>query len=76
MDISVRVSDLKVKLDELIKDDIDCVELSILDGELFDGIEIPKTLNFAAFDGTGGIVDYDDIEEVHVDAFYKFNRGE
>lgn len=47
------------------------VDVCILEGEE-DGEEvIPATLEFSGYDGEGGGLDYEGIEEVKVDAFYK-----
>jgi hypothetical protein len=65
--LTVKVEDLKKMVDELEKDKIEYVEISLLEGDE----DIPEYLNFNAFDGEGGGVDYGDIEHVEVDAFYK-----
>lgn len=69
-DITVKVSDLRSKVEELLKDNIQYVELTIFDEEEFDGMLIPKTLNFCGFDGEGGGIDFEDIEHIEVDPFY------
>lgn len=74
MAITVRVTDLLEKINELIKDGIEYVEVGILDEQEFDGEKIPASLHFEAYDGHGGGVDYEDIEEVKVSATYKFDN--
>ena len=71
--IDVKVSELKKMIDNLVKDRVDYVTLSILEEDEFAGEVIPKTLHFEAFDGSGGGVDYESIEEVVVDPFYKID---
>lgn len=69
--ITVKVSDLKSKIDELLKDGIEYVDLFILEAD--PDYEIPKTLSFNAYNGEGGGVDYEEVEHTEVDVFYKFN---
>lgn len=69
--INVKVSDLKKVLDELLADNVDYVEVSILEAEEFKGEIEPGTLHLISFDGFGGGTEYDPIEEVEVDVFYK-----
>lgn len=69
--INVKVKDLEKMVRELLADDIDYVEFSILESEEFDGDIIPASLHFSAYDGTGGGVDYDGVQEIEVDPFYK-----
>ena len=69
--INIKLTDLKNMVDELMKDGIEYVEVSILESEEFDGEVLPAELHFEAFDGTGGGIDYEGIEAVEVDPFYK-----
>lgn len=71
MAITVKVEDLKKLVEELIKDGIEYVDVDILEAEEFDGDIIPATLHFEAYDGTGGGIDYEGIEEVKISATYK-----
>lgn len=70
--ITIKVSDLKAMVDDLIKDKVDFVEITITEREVFGFDFIPATLHFCSYDGYGGGCDYDPIEEVQVNAFYKF----
>lgn len=71
--IDVKVSELKKMIDELVKDRVDYVTLSIFEEDEFVGEIFPKSLHFEAFDGHGGGVDYESIEEVVVDPYYKID---
>ncbi|PFM75256.1 hypothetical protein COJ46_22145 [Bacillus sp. AFS077874] len=73
MSITVKVSDLLKIATKLTKDDIEYVELAIIESELFEGDVLPATLNFDAYDGEGGGIDYESIEEVKISATYKFD---
>lgn len=73
MTITVKVSDLLKMANELKEDNIDFVEISILEEDEIKGEVIPATLHFSAYDGHGGGVDYEGIEEVKVSATYKFD---
>lgn len=75
MMITVRVKDLEKMVNELSADKVDYVEIFILEPDELDGEVIPATLHFEAYDGIGGGVDYEEIEAVEVDAFYKVNNG-
>lgn len=70
--ISIKVSDLKKMVDDLIKDEVEFVEVTILEREVFDFEFYPATLHFESYDGYGGGTIYDPIEEVRVNVFYKF----
>lgn len=71
--ITVKISDLQNKLNELIHDGNEYVDILILESEEFEGQVIPKTIHFCGYDGYGGGTDYDEIEHVEIDAFYKFD---
>jgi len=73
--IKVKVDDLRKKVDELLIDKVEYVELHIMDSFLLDdekGVYYPKCLSFDSVDGDGGCTDYEDVVEVDVDYFYKF----
>lgn len=72
--INIKLTDLKNMVDELIKDGVDYVEVSILESEEFDGEQLPATLHFSSYDGYGGGTDYDPIEEIEVNVFYKIEE--
>lgn len=70
--ITITVEELKRILDELMEDGAEYVDVTILEKAVMpDGEELPATLHFSSYDGHGGGVDYDPIEEVEVDAFYR-----
>ena len=70
--ITITVEELKRVLDELIEDDVEYVDVTILEKDVMpDGEELPATLHFSSYNGDGGGADYDPIEEVEVDAFYR-----
>ena len=69
--ITVKVKDLEEMVKELQADGIEYVGVSVLESEVFDGEVIPATLHFEGYDGTGGGIDYEGIEEVKIDACYK-----
>jgi hypothetical protein len=54
-------------------DNIEFVEISILEEDELEGEVIPATLHFSAYDGEGGGVDYEGIEELKISATYKFD---
>lgn len=70
--ISVKVSDLKKMVDDLIEDEVEFVEVTIIERQVFDFELLPATLHFESYDGYGCGTNYDPIEEVRVNAFYKF----
>lgn len=70
--ISVKVSDLKAMVDDLIEDEVEFVQVTILERQVFDFELLPATLHFQSYDGYGGGTDYDPIEEILVNVFYKF----
>ncbi|MFJ5717302.1 hypothetical protein [Neobacillus sp. NPDC093127] len=73
MAITVKVSELLKMANELNKDKIEYVEIEILEEQEFDGETIPAILHFDAYDGHGGGIDYNGIEEVKISATYKFD---
>lgn len=74
MTINIKVTDLKMMVDELIADKVDYVELMYLESEIFDDEVIPATLHFTSFDGYGGGCEYDPIEEIEVNVFYRLMK--
>lgn len=73
MNINIKVKDLEKIVQELLADNVDYVELVIFDEEKSGGDIIPAALHFHAYDGVGGIVDYDGFDILDVDPFYKQN---
>lgn len=72
--INIRVDELLKMAKELSEEGYEYVEVSILEADEFEGEIMPATLHFSAFDGKGGGVDFDSIEEVEVSATYKFEE--
>lgn len=70
--ISIKVSDLKAMVDDLIEDEVEFVQVTILERQVFDFELLPATLHFQSYDGYGGGTDYEPIEEILVNVFYKF----
>ncbi|CEG29781.1 hypothetical protein [Bacillus sp. B-jedd] len=73
MNITVKVSDLLKKVTELSKDNVDYVEISIFEEEEFLGERIPARISFEAYDGHGGGIDYENLDEVEISPHYKDN---
>ncbi|WP_113675820.1 hypothetical protein [Vallitalea guaymasensis] len=71
MEITVKITDLKNMVDQLIEDKIEYVDITYLEEDECDGDILPSSLHFDAYDGYGGGIDYDSIEHVKVDADYK-----
>lgn len=61
--ITVKVTDFKNMVDELIKDKADYVEVTILEAEEYLDEVVPKVLHFESY-GINGSFDYEGIEEV------------
>lgn len=72
--INLKLEDLIKMVNELVENEVDYVEISISESENFEGHVLPASLKIGAYDGFGGVVDYEGIEEVKVDAFYKFSE--
>lgn len=70
--ITVKVADLLKMVNDLHNDRIEFVDISILTGKVSDGVNIPTSLHFCAYDGEGGGIDYESIDEVKINAEYKF----
>ena len=67
--ITVKVSDLLEKAKELSADGYDYVDIEETEAD----DEFPKSLHFEAYDGNGGGVDFEEIDHIDVDPFYKFS---
>lgn len=74
-DVTVNVYELRKKVNQLIADGIKYVDITFIEGETFEGRVYPKSLNFDAYDGTGGGINYEGIDHKEVSGFYK-NEGE
>ncbi|MDF2557853.1 MAG: hypothetical protein K0R71_1681 [Bacillales bacterium] len=72
--ITVRVDELLKRAQELTKDGYEFVEVMIIEEE-YDDETLPSSLHFSAFDGFGGGVDYEAIDEIKISATYKFEEG-
>lgn len=72
MMINIKVSELKMMVDELIADKVDYVEVMFLESDIDDDEVIPATLHFISYDGFGGGCEYEPLEEIEVDVYYKF----
>jgi hypothetical protein len=70
--ITVKVADLLKMVNDLHNDEIEFVDISLLSGVVFDGVITPPSLHFCAYDGTGGGIDYESIDEVKISSDYKF----
>ncbi|MDF2605879.1 MAG: hypothetical protein K0S34_69 [Bacillales bacterium] len=73
MQITVKVSDILKKAKELLDDKIEFVDISYFESQEEDGEIIPACLHFDAYDGEGGGIDYDVVEEVEVSPTYKLD---
>lgn len=76
MSIVIELEKINLLIQELIRlnnlgrahllgpEKIKYLELSILQGENFNDHYIPTTLNISVLDGSGGVVEFQEIEEV------------
>lgn len=69
--VTVKVLDLKKMVDELEKEGIEYVDIQELEEQKFDGDTIPASLNFDAYDGYGGGINFEGIDHLEIDAMYK-----
>ncbi len=65
--ITVKVPELLKMAQQLFEDRIEYVEIE----ESAADEEFPKSLSFSAYDGSGGGIDYEEIEHVNICANYK-----
>lgn len=72
--INIRLADLKNLVDEFIEDGVDFLEVFIMESEVFEGEHVPATLQFISYDGFGGGCEYDHLEGIEVDVFYKLTH--
>ena len=74
-DVTVNVHELRKMVNKLIADGIKYVDITFIEGETFEGRVFPKSINFDAYDETGGGINYEGIDHKEVSGFYK-NEGE
>ncbi|MGV8980603.1 hypothetical protein [Clostridium sp.] len=74
-DVTVNVYELRKKVNKLIADGIKYVDITFIEGEIFEGRVFPKSLNFDAYDGNGDGINYEGIDHKEVSDFYK-SEGE
>ena len=62
--ITVKVSELLAKVQEIAAQGFEFVEISEIEGDEFDGETLPKSLNFTAI-GDYNLVDFEEIDEAN-----------
>lgn len=67
--VTVKVAELLKKAQELTEAGYEYVDIDEMDA---DG-DLPKALHFDAYDGHGAGIDFEEIEHIEVDSYYKDN---
>lgn len=73
MGVTVKVADLKKKIIDLEKDEIEYVDISFSESEIFEDELIPASISFEGYDGHYGGIDYESISHIEIHAGYKSN---
>lgn len=73
-DVCISTSELKEKVDSLVAEGHEYVELTLSEENEFEGHVFPKGIQFDGLNGEGGCVDFESIDHEKVSSTYKWDR--
>lgn len=81
MTIVINFDDLRLAMESIVREnnlggsEVKFLEVSIFEGETFQGDYLPAALNISVLDGTGGTSEIADLEEVQdLNYFYELDK--